>query len=373
MGRRRCCCYTCIVFQDGFERTGPTEEIGGSWNWRDATGEWWLDEGSLWEVSGSGEILGPHAPAADGYQASYQIVDEQPHNKYQIIFGAVTDEPGADAIVAEFYVGDWDGAAENSTITLYERKGGVYTPIASKDFPCPAVDGRGGRRFYVANTQGVVCAWVTHSAYPSHISGIHGGPPGRYFGAGNASGQLAIRIDDYEVQQLHYTDSAGQRSTCFACTCVCLEESETEGGSLFPGELQLRISGQCCTPFMEPCDLGPCPGAVDDTLTLTFTQDYPSAGMNSWYNHDPYTLCGYPFEFRLECDGSGSLSLGMYWEPYPGSGWVEIPLSGAILLNHLSHSCSPIREVWQLLLRSLSGFPCCIGCTTGEYAIVVTA
>lgn len=199
MGRRRCCCG-CTVFVDRFDRTGPTQTIGDPWDSANASGEWWLDNTSLYEVSGTGEIIGPRIPENNGYQASFEIIDELPHNVYRIIFGAPEDVgrpnvpplPGCDAIIAEFYVGDYDGAAEDSRIRIYWRTNGTEVLVAEKEFPCPAVNFQGGRKFtaHWINTHEdhLFCAWVSHSAYPSLVAVTGLTPPGRYFGAANASG-----------------------------------------------------------------------------------------------------------------------------------------------------------------------------------------
>ena len=66
MSRRRCCCG-CRVFYDRFDRGGPTQVIGDPWDDVNATGEWWIDgstqakypaDSALYEVTGSGEIIG---------------------------------------------------------------------------------------------------------------------------------------------------------------------------------------------------------------------------------------------------------------------------------------------------------------------------
>lgn len=388
---RRCCCG-CTVFVDHFDRTGPTQLIGDPWDHVNATGEWWLDNTSLYEVAGTGEIIGPRIPENNGYQASFEIIDERPHNVYRIIFGAPEDVgrplvpplPGCDCIIAEFYVGDYVATGEWSRIRIYTRAAGVETLVAEKEFPAPSVNWQGGRKFtaHWINTHEdhLFCAFVSHSPYPSLVAVTGLTPPGRYFGAANASGseELPIRIDDYELMTLTWETLDGELVPCFACTCVCFDyvdddpEKEKTDRKLYPGKLFLRIFGQCCDPLPIFCDLSACPDALDETIELLFTPDYPYVAFNGWVNQDGRLLCGYPFQFRVECDSAGMLTFTMYYQAYPGAEWAEIVQGGAISLERLEHSCTPIYELWKLTLSSLSGFPCCLGCTTGEYYIEIT-
>ena len=401
MSRRRCCCG-CRVFYDRFDRGGPTQVIGDPWDDVNATGEWWIDgstqakypaDSALYEVTGSGEIIGPSAPDGQGWSASYDIIDELPHNVYRIIFGAAEDAgrpglpplPGADCIIAEFYIGDYDATQEYSEIRIYTRSGGVETLVKKKAFPCPAVNFQNGRRFHAhwLNTHGdnTFCAWVSHSAYPSLVVATGVSPPGNYFGAANASGSadLPIEIDDYEIEKAAWETVDGEQVPCFACTCVCYDypndnyETTPTDRALYPGVLTLRITGSCCEPFMTPCDTTGCP-STDETIQLEYENDYPMVGFNGWYNHVRFFLCGYEFQFRAECDATGFLTLSIYWKPVPDLGldWADFVQGGAISLTRQSHSCTPIREDWKLVLRSLSGWPCCLGCTKGEYDIVIT-
>lgn len=70
MGDRRCCCG-CEVFYDEFNRSGPA--VGNNWDETNASGTWGITDNSLWETSGTGEIL--HASRVqendDGYGVSY--------------------------------------------------------------------------------------------------------------------------------------------------------------------------------------------------------------------------------------------------------------------------------------------------------------
>lgn len=173
----------------------------------------------------------------------------------------------------------------------------------------------------------------------------------------------------------------GELVPCFACTCVCfdyVDDDPTKAKTdrkLYPGILLLRIYGQCCDPLPMFCDLSTCPDAIDQQFALFFSPDYPYVGFNGWTNNgneEGSLLCGYPFEFRVTCDSDGILTFQMYYKPYYGAEFQEIVQGGAITLELEEHSCTPIYERWKLTLMSLSGFPCCLGCTTGEYYIEIT-
>lgn len=414
MSRRRCCCG-CQVFYDRFDRPGPTQDIGTPWDWVNAQGEWWItestqpkypDDSALYEVTGTGEIIGPKIPENIGYQASYDVIDELPYNVYRIIFGAPEDVgrpgvpplPGGECIIAEYEVGpyiddDEDGQPDyTSCIRVYTRDAaGNETLIKEKYIPPQATNAQNGRRFYAhwinTHDDNTFCAWIGSSAYPSLVAVTGLTPPGRYFGAANASGSedLPIEIDDYELQVLDREGVNAEELPCFACTCVCYDyegddpDNEVIDRQLYPGILHLRFYGECCDPLYPECDTDPCVGPVDISIDLEFENDIlEMIGFNGWHNHTDLTLCGYPFQFRAECDANGILVISMYYKPYVGAEWQQIitlptPEGGSVNLDMLSHTCTPIAEVWQLTLKSLSGFPCCLGCTTGAFYIVITA
>jgi hypothetical protein len=403
MGRRRCCCKRCEVFRDKFDRGGPTQDIGLPWDDVNATGEWWIDastkpkylgDSALYEVTGEGEIIGPDVQYnPDGYGAAFDTVDELPGNRYRIIFGAPEDPdrpgvpplPGCDCLIAEYEVGEltWP-VTYTSAVRIYVRANGVETLVKEKWIPPQATNLQNGRRFYAhwLNTHGdkTFCVYIGSSAYPSQVTITGYSPPGLYFGVANRSkDQLPIEIDEYSLEIATWENVDGEDLPCYKCTCVCYDyvdddpAKELIARSLYPGVLSVRIRGQCCTPFMTPCDTSACPGYVDETIAVEFENDYPSVSYNGWYNHTAFTLCGYPFQFRVECDQSGMLTLSLYYQPYPGAAWQEIVQGGALSLTRLVHTCVPIYERWKLTLRSLSGFPCCLGCTTGEYDIEIFA
>jgi len=260
----------------------------------------------------------------------------------------------------------------------------VETLVAEKSLPPQAVNCQDGRRFYAhwVNTHGdnTFCVWLGSSAYPSLLAVTGLSPPGRYFGIANASGEeLGIQVDDFQLDVLVYEQPSGYVKYCFGCTCVCYdyEDDDPEAAvidrQLYPGVLYLRIAGECCEPVYPGAPTTGCPAAVDETIALEFEADWPSVGYNGWYNHADYELCGYPFQFRVECDGTGMLSLSMYYQPYDGAEWELIIQGGAITLERLTHTCTPIYELWRLTLASLSGFPCCLGLTKGKYDIEIFA
>lgn len=408
MGRRRCCCESCEVFRDRFDRGGPTQDIGHPWDDVNATGEWWIDastqpkyptDSALYEVTGEGEIFGPEAPEHDeGWSAAFDVIDELPGNRYRILFGAAEDVgrpdvpplPGAECIIVEYEVGEYidddeDGQPEyTSCVRIYTRTNNVETLVKEKYIPPQATNVQNGRRVYGhyvnTNNDHTFCAWIGTSAYPSLISVVGLVPPGRWFGAANRSkDQLPIEIDDYTIDVMTWENVGGDSLPCYQCTCVCYDyvdddpANEITDRKLYPGVLQLRFYGRCCDPIplLWPC--GDCPAAVDVTIGLEFESDYPTIGYNGWYNHVDLTVCGYPFQFRAECDSSGFLTLSIYYQPYVDAEWQLIVQGGAISLEMLSHTCTPIHELWKLTLRSLSGFPCCLGCSTGEYYIEIFA
>ena len=384
-----CPCCGCAIFADDFDRGGPTQDIGQPWQWATSTGEWWIDgstrpktgnDSALFEVTGTGEMMldvqSSDEPGKEGQGISIQTIDEVAHATYRVLLCAETHEVGCDCLIAEFWVGD-NSIYEDSEIRLYSRSGSVETLLDTKAFPCPTSNSQYGRTFYtrwIGDGDNLFCAWVTHTAHPSQVT-VRTSAPGLYAGLANASGSgIPIEIDDYQELALEQNDTP-----CIACVCVCYEhetwddcEAPVTVRALYPYSLTLTMKGQCCTPFFTPCDLGGCPSALDLSIELTLHQDYPADGWQTWYNVEELEICGYPFEFRLVCDGCGRLALEICYEPYVGSGWVQIPLSGAIVLTRLGHTCSPIRDAWHLLLNSLSGFPCCVGCTRGEYEIVIT-
>jgi hypothetical protein len=404
MGRRRCCCG-CTIFTDNFDRGGPTQTIGLPWDWANADGEWWIDastqpkypdDSALYEVTGTGEIIGPKAPEWDeGHGVSYDIIDEQVGNRYRIIFGAPEDPgrpgvpplPGCDCIIAEYEVGELTTPpTATSAIRVYSRVGGVETLLKEKLIPPQAVNSQNGRRFYAwhinTHDDGTFCVWIGSSAYPSQVTLTGITPPGLYFGAANRSkDELPIEIDDYTIDLATWETVNGERQPCFACICVCYDYEDDDpdanptpiARALYPGVLHLRIVGECCTPIPVFWPCGTCPSAVDETIDLEYENDYPTVGYNGWYNHTDLTICGYPFQFRIECDATGILTLGMYYKPYLGAAWQEIVQGAAITLELDSHTCEPIYEHWTLTLASLSGFPCCLSCSTGSYEIEIWA
>jgi hypothetical protein len=399
------------VFLDEFNRTGPTQDIGDPWDSTNASGEWWLDtntqptdggDNALFELTGTGEIFGPEVQQwDDGYSAKFDIIDELVGNVYRILFGAPEDTgrpgvpplPGADCIIVEYEVGELtDPVTNTSALRIYTRADNVETLVREKYFPPQSVNGQNGRTLYGhwlnTNKDNTFCAWISDSAYPSRIITTGISPPGRYFGAANASGSdlLPIEIDNYELEKATWEDVNGERQPCFACTCVCYDYTADDPDTyptpidrkLYPGILSLRIAGQCCTPLpLWPC--GDCPAAVDETLTLKFEDSIDDfVGYYGWVNREEFEMCGYPFQFRLECDATGILNLAIYYDA--GSGWQQIsyiesqsPTAGSIVLVFEEHTCTPIYTKWTLYLNSLSGFPCCLSCSTGSYTIEVFA
>ena len=388
MGDRRCCCG-CEVFYDEFNRTGPA--VGNNWDEVNANGTWGITDNSLWETSGSGEIL--HGSRVqlndDGYGVSYDIYDEVVGNVYRIIFGALTSHAGADCLIAEYEVGELtDPVTSTSAIRIYTRVSGVETLVAEKYIPPQAVDANGGRRFYAWYhnwyDEGTFCVWIGTSTYPSLLVTTGQTIQDRYFGAANATGgEVPINIDNFEIELATYENVNGARQPCFWCTCRCYDyidddpENEKIDDKAYPGVLNLNIAGGCCVPVYEGADTTGCVDGVDEDIALEFDADYPTVGSNQWVNHSDFTLCGYPFQFRLACDATGILVLFIYYKPFGGSPWQQIsyvvpPTYGAIVLTRTGHSCTPIMTTWTLTLNSLSGFPCCVGFSKGSFTITIT-
>jgi hypothetical protein len=383
MGARRRCCCGCEVFYDEFSRSGPAVE--NDWDETNATGTWGITDTSLWETSGTGEIIhsGRIQENQDGYGVSYDIYDEVAGNVYRIIFGAKASHAGADCLIAEYEVGetiddDDDGQPDyTSAIRIYSRVSSVETLIAEKYIPPAAVDANGGRRFYAwlhnFYDEGTFCVWIGTSAYPSLLVTTGQTIQDRYFGAANATGAEPINIDNFEIELATYENVNGARQPCFWCTCRCLKFQDDNtlqellDDQPFPGVLHLRIVGGCAY-------------AVDETIDLEFDADYPTVGANQWVNHSDFTLCGTPFQFRAECSGDGRLTLYMYYTPsgYPPGTWFPLlycdtsPRCGSVSLMWISHTCTPIEEVYLLTLNSLNGFPCCGPMNTGSFTITLT-
>lgn len=386
--RRRCCCGGCEVFRDEFNRTGPA--VGNGWDELHATGVWGIYDTALLETSGTGEII--HGTEVrqwdDGYGCEYDIHDEAAGNVYRIIFGATSSEAGADCIIAEYEVGELtDPVTYTSAVRIYTRAGGVESLVAEKLIPPQAVDANGGRRFYAwyHNTydDGSFCVWLGTSAYPSLMVETGLTPPGRYFGVANASGALPIEIDNFTIELATEAMVDGEMSLCFYCTCPCLKYTNDDPDSgelleraMYPGVLNLNITGGCCEPLFPGADTTGCTDGVNEDIALEFDADYPTVGFNQWVNHSDFVLCGRPFQFRVICDGEGRLSLTMYYVPAgyegPPPTWFPIPESGAVIITRDSHSCEPIEEVFTLTLMSLSGFPCCAPLSKGEFTITIT-
>lgn len=387
MGARRRCCCGCEAFSDDFDRPGP--EVDNNWDEVNDTGEWGIYTNSLMEVTGTGEII--HWPAVrefhDGYGAEYDTHDEVAGNIYRIIFGALTSEAGADCLIAEYEVGELTNPVTyTSAVRIYTRASGVETLVNEKWIPPQATDASGGRRFYAwyHNTydEGSFCVWLGTSAYPSLIFEYGMTPPGRYFGAANASlNTLSIEIDDYAVELASYEKvGASDPEMCLSCTCPCYKYYNDDPlvgpqleRAIYPGVLSLNITGGCCEPIYPGAPTTGCTDGVNETVSLEFDPDYPTVGSNQWVNHTDFTLCGRPFQFRVVCDGEGRLNLTMYYVPdgYVDV-WFPIPEGGSIILTRISHSCTPIEEVYTLTLLSLSGFPCCGGQTQGSFTITIT-
>lgn len=385
-----CCSRSCVIDSDNFDRENDTTDIGnvleecpasgsGDWDIKGSTHAKYVGDKALYEESGTGVVLTRKRDSSGSHSASYQIIDEQQGNRYQIWLHVVdlhTCHPGA-ALMAELYIGDGDADPHRLTIYLIAEGGGASSKGTKTFKTFGLVDGQDGRRFefsYVRADQ-LACAAVSHTPPTAEgrgrvVAQEVDAPHGTRAGIGNNSG-IPIEIDDFAWLRLYGDNGPGVPQTiCFSCMCRC-QENETKE-VLFPRTMHLRWQGQCCTAGMFPCNSSTCYGAIDQTIDLVFTPDYPEAFTDSWVGQ--VSKCGVLFEFRFNC-----LKLYICWSNDGGSTWtclddLTAQPNGPIELQ-AGTTCDPVSWQWKQTLLSLNQFPCCVSGSdicTGEYTYTMT-
>jgi hypothetical protein len=397
-----CCSKSCTITQDLFDRPANTDIGGvldecpdddaGDWRVQASSHPEYYGDGSLVELTGEGQVLTNMRDPADSHRVQIQTIDEQPGNVYQILLRVAETTPESCAagahLLVEFYCGDGTANDKHSLTAYTVAAGGAQTLLGFVEFVCNTVNSQGGRIFY-ANyiaEDSLFCAGISNCLWvPRPFVLVRGvgdpvgeGNPARA-GVGNASGPgLTIEIDDFIWSRLYIPNAVElPENACWACICKCELHDGYDNlidAALFPPTMHLRIQGQCCTPFFTPCDLTNCPGAIDATIEIVWTQDYPSVGMDSWVG--VLAACGGLFQYQFSC-GAVNYGFASRFSSDGGATWSSYwdqatpPPSGPMLFDE-GYTCTPILFVWTQALLSLNGFPCCLGCTMGDYTYTMT-
>ena len=245
MAWKKCCC-TCVIHQDGFDRSDGTPLRG---RWCEADGDYEIDNGrAKCLVAGAVAVLNVRHPVPEGSMFVHFItVDENEDSgeKYRILLNVERTASGSPVVcdTDNYYFAEFErNGISDSVIRLGICSGGVETILKEDD-----VIGLTGttRMFTAMITENVFCAGVT-SAVLSQVATTHAGffPEGYY--SGFSLDTVDMLIDDFVFEKKINKDVL-----CTSCLCTC-------GSKEWPETLTVRIypdPNNCVRlDLLEPCE-----------------------------------------------------------------------------------------------------------------------
>ena len=239
----------CIATQEHRPAWIPQGEPHG-WYWARSLVPQYVGDGSLYEISGNGEIWcragwdEKSNGAPEGRTVTAYTIGELPNSKYRLLLNLEIDGPNAgDCLILEFY--NSNPIEATPYLRLISRVGGVETIVKTVVLGYTDASGgfRGGRIIifkYMADYS-VVCASMGTTDLLSPLSYLcateqtfeEAGasvPDGVHAGLGNASGDsIPVALDDFVLYRLEYrtADPRGLAypsvlsPPCFTCSCLC--------------------------------------------------------------------------------------------------------------------------------------------------------
>jgi len=201
-----------------------------------------------------------------------------------------------------------------------------------------------------------------------------------------AVGPVNVIVDEFGWTRLYPTlqDEIDKKWPCFGCLCQCYkydDEQTLVQQSLFPYTMSLRIQGNCCHHWTEPCDTSECP-EIDSTVTLTYEEDEGHEHFRAWWGTVDLGCAEMKFVFMCDTDHAcagydppQSWYLAVFYRNVLGAWTCINDIGGGVSLDK-SWTCSPLYLVFNHHFWSLSNFPCCIPndgqCTDGDFSYTIT-
>ena len=348
MAPRRCCCASCTIGTDNFNRADENPVTG---NWLEVGGNWEVDNEELNSLSDGPLIttLRQAAPVrtSKGYNTRIVVdlvIPASGNRDYGIITG-YRGTGGSDDY--QWIKLSYNGTTGELSPSFYENPSMVVMdrtthPDAEVWTPSP------GTNFTVEICASDVEWTVTNqdiswrSCFGSSLPSLPTAPAG-------GVGFLMGRFDNWEYY-IHWESNA----TCPLCLCFCRNPSDIDDYSCIPDELTITITQD--GSLNEPC---PC---LDD-LTLQMylsnpdssgaTPTYPlAANPKRWYS-ETFVCEGATFWFVLSCETDSGLTLTLL--AYPNEDPTD-PSTDYVLTDALtpatSITCLPISIVFSGAITS---------------------
>jgi hypothetical protein len=343
MAPRKCCCASCTIGSDNFDRADENPVSG---NWLEVSGDWEIDNNELNSLSDGVLVttLRQAAPVRTGNGYNTRIIvdlviPETGNRDYGIITGYRGTGGSDDYIWIKL---SYNGTTGELSPTFFENPVDIVMdrnthPDAEVWTPSP------GANFTVEICASDVEWTVTNqdiswrSCFGSSLPSLPTAPAG-------GVGFLMGRFDNWSYY-IHWESNA----TCPTCLCFCLNPSDIDDYSCIPDELTLTLTQDGILD--EPC---PC---LDD-LTLTMylsdpdtsgaSPTYPlAANPKRWYS-DTFICEGAELWFVLSCEPGSGLSLSVL--SYPNEDPTD-PSTDYVVTDALtpatSITCLPISIVFS--------------------------
>lgn len=241
MAWKKCCC-TCVIHQDGFDRSDGTPLRG---RWCEPVGDYAIDAGrAKCLVAGAKAILKVLHPVPEGRMfVHYTTVNENEDSgeKYRILLN-VKRVAGCDSDDYYFAEFERNGIAD-SVIRVGICSGGVETILKEDDvIGLVGLDTRG---FYAMIDENIICAGVDNAVL-SQVAATHAGLFPQGFYSGFSLDTAGMMIDDFVFEKKENKDVL-----CADCLCQC-------GKKEWPETLTVRIypdPNSCVRlDLLEPCE-----------------------------------------------------------------------------------------------------------------------
>jgi hypothetical protein len=345
MAPRRCCCASCTIGADNFDRANENPVSG---NWSEVSGNWEVNSNELNSLSDGPLIttLRQAAPARTGNGYNTRVtVDLVIPSSGNRDYGIITAYRSSSDY-------DWIKLAYNGTTgklnpTFYHSVSTVIMditthPSAEVWTPSP------GANFTVEVCASEVEWTVTNqdiswrSCAGSSLSALPTAPLG---GVGFRMG----RFDNWEYF-IHWESQA----SCPTCLCFCLDPNDIDDYKCIPDELTITITQDGAGT--EPC---PCLDGLTRTMYLSdpnstgATPTFPlAANPKRWYS-DYFDCEGARFWFVLCCETDRALTLSLLQYPNEdptdaSADYVQMtPLTPPSSVN-----CLPISLVYTASITS---------------------
>ena len=329
------CCYNpALLSTPPTYGTIPTQNLGGGWQWKTASGSWWqqistmpaylikngqaCNDGALYETSGTGSLTSsddltyPKAkPENQGFALQIDIVDYVVGTDFKMTCGSISVE------LKTTNVGD--GIHWLQTVTL-SCTGGTCTWTLTETIPT------GHARhtlyvFYDAMVQAVSCGLDT-IPYPTAtwmicVAGAN--TKSNVVLQNKSGGGIPLELDNFFIykQQVYpeYGSTLSPLDWCYyLVSCLCTD----------PVTHKVRKSDYSTTLYLKiviACPCGAAPYSVTIPLYQTVTPGCASCLFNTWTS-DYLPMCATNTQFKLTCDDAGWLLIA-----YPESNPTAIQLT----------------------------------------------